>query len=100
MLRDNLRSLLDDADADHAEARVVRVLSERGAVSANEIARATGLARSTISSALAELRQGRVIVEAPAAEAARGVGRPAASFALNPRAGTCIGVHLSLDEIK
>ncbi len=65
MLRDDLKSLLDDADAGHAEARVVRVLSERGAVSANEIARATGLARSTISRALAELRGAQVIVEAP-----------------------------------
>ena len=100
MLRDDLQALLDDADADHAEARVVRVLSERGAVSANEIARATGLARSTISHALAELRKARVIVEAPAGETARGVGRPAASFALNPRAGACIGLHLSLDELK
>ena len=100
MLRDELRSLLDDEDADHAEARVVRVLSERGAVSANEIARATGLARSTISSALAELRNARVIVEAEPNGSARGVGRPAASFALNPRAGFCLGLHLSLDDIK
>ena len=100
MLRDELKSLLDDADADHAEARVVRVLSERGAVSANEIARATGLARSTISQALTELRKARVIVEALAGEAARGVGRPASSFALNPRAGACVGLHLSLDELK
>jgi predicted NBD/HSP70 family sugar kinase len=100
MLRDDLKVLLDDVDAGHAEARVVRVLSERGAVSANEIARATGLARSTISQALAELRQARVIVEAAGADSARGVGRPASSFALNPRAGTCIGLHPSLDEIK
>ena len=100
MLRDDLQSLLDDADADHAEARVVRVLSERGAVSANEIARATGLARSTISQALAELRKSRVIVEASPGDGARGVGRPAASFALNPHAGACIGLHLSLDELK
>ncbi len=100
MPRDELQSLLDDVNADHAEARVVRVLSERGAVSANEIARATGLARSTISQALAELRGADVIVEAASADLARGVGRPAASFALNPRAGTCLGLHLSLDEIK
>ena len=100
MVRDELKSLLDDEEADHAEARVVRVLSERGAVSANQIARATGLARSTISAALAELRSARVIVEAPASDLARGVGRPAASFALNPQAGVCVGLHLSLDEIK
>jgi len=100
MLRDDLQSLLDDVDADHAEARVVRVLSQRGAVSANEISRATGLARSTISQALAELRGAGVIVEAPLADSARGVGRPAANFALNPRAGACLGLHLSLDDIK
>ena len=100
MLRDELKSLLDDGGGDGAEARVVRVLSERGAVSANEIARATGLARSTISQALTELRNARVLVEAPAQGAARGVGRPAASFALNPKAGVCIGLHLSLDEIE
>jgi predicted NBD/HSP70 family sugar kinase len=100
MPRDDLQSLLDDVDADHAEARVVRVLSERGAVSANEIARATGLARSTISQALAELRTSGVIIEASVSETARGVGRPAANFALNPRAGACIGIHLSLDEIR
>jgi predicted NBD/HSP70 family sugar kinase len=28
------------------------------------------------------------------------VGRPASSFALNPRAGTCLGLHLSLDDVK
>jgi predicted NBD/HSP70 family sugar kinase len=100
MLRDELRSLLEDADANHAEARVARVLSERGPVSANEIARATGLARSTISQALAELRGARVIIETPVAEATRGVGRPASNFALNPRAGVCLGLHLSLEEIK
>ena len=100
MLRDDLKSLLNEEDAASAEARVVRVLSERGAVSANEIARATGLSRSTISQALTELRNARVIVEATAQGAARGVGRPAASFALNPRAGVCLGLHLSLDEIR
>ena len=90
MLRDELTSLLDDAASDSAEARVVRVLSERGAVSANEIARATGLARSTISSAIAELRSARMIVATEPGEQSRGVGRPAASFALNPQAGTCL----------
>jgi len=94
----DLNSLLDDGDVGTPEARVVRILSERGAVSAGELARATGLARSTISMALAELRRGRVIVES-AQEFARGLGRPAAAFALNPEAGTCIGVHLSREHV-
>ena len=96
--RSNLNSLLDDREADTPGARVVRILSERGAVSAGDLARATGLARSTISMALAELRRAEVIVES-AHESIRGVGRPAAAFALNPEAGTCIGLHLSLERI-
>jgi len=75
-------------------------MSERGAVSAAELTRATGLARSTISNALTGLRRSRVIVETTAADAARGVGRPASAFALNPRAGVCFGVHLSLDCVR
>jgi predicted NBD/HSP70 family sugar kinase/predicted transcriptional regulator len=100
MVREELAQLLDEDDSNTPEARVARLMSERGAVSAADISRATGLAKSTISNALAELRRTRVVVEAPASESARGVGRPASAFALNPRAGTCFGVHLSLDCIR
>lgn len=100
MLGDELRTFLFDAEADSAEARIVRTLSERGAASANDLARATGLARSTISMVLTELRKGRVVVETAGAMTARSVGRPAARFALNPDAGTCVGLHLSLSEIR
>ena len=99
MTNDELQTLLSEGDATTPEGRVVRVLSERGAVAAADLARVTGLARSTISMALAELRRARVIVEAPV-EGERGVGRPAAAFALNPEAGTCVGVHLSDTEIR
>jgi predicted NBD/HSP70 family sugar kinase len=95
-----LESLFSGGDASTPEGRVVRVLSERGAVSAAEIARATGLARSTISMALAELRRARVIVAAAAAEGARGLGRPASAFALNPQAGTCLGLHLGRETMR
>jgi predicted NBD/HSP70 family sugar kinase len=95
-----LKDLLREGDAATPEGRIVRIMSERGAVSASDVARATGLARSTISMALAELRRARVIVEAPMEEAERGVGRPAALFALNPEAGTCIGLHLGMTDIR
>jgi predicted NBD/HSP70 family sugar kinase len=100
VFKNELKALLFDAAADSAEARVVRMLSERGAASANDLARATGLARSTISTVLSELRKNRVIVETAQTEASRGVGRPAANFALNPEAGTCVGFHLSLSEMR
>ena len=95
-----LRTLLAGHDLATPESRLVRFFSERGASSAAEIARATGLARSTISMALAELRRSGLVVEFPHAESARGVGRPAATYALNPEAGTCVGLHLGLDELR
>jgi predicted NBD/HSP70 family sugar kinase len=95
-----LKHLLSDGDAATPEGRIVRILSERGASSAADVARATGLARSTISMALAELRRARVVVETPPPDGARGVGRPAAAFALNPEAGTCVGVSLGRTEIR
>jgi len=97
---DELKNLLSEGDAATPEGRIVRVMSERGAVSASDVARATGLARSTISMALAELRRARIIVEAPVSEAERGVGRPAATFALNPEAGTCVGLHVGMNDIR
>jgi predicted NBD/HSP70 family sugar kinase len=97
---DELRNLLSEGDAVTPEGRIVRIMSERGAVSASDVARATGLARSTISIALAELRRARVIVETPNGEGERGVGRPAATFALNPEAGTCVGLHIGLTSIR
>lgn len=76
-------------------------MSERGALSAAAIARLTGLARSTVSIALAELRQSEIVIEAgEQGETVKGVGRPAVMLMLNPDAGTCIGVHLSLDSIQ
>lgn len=75
-------------------------MSERGALSPAAIAAATGLARSTISMTLADLRQARIVVERAPSNPARRVGRPASAFALNPKAGTCVGLHLGLRELR
>jgi predicted NBD/HSP70 family sugar kinase len=95
-----LRTLLAERDPGTPESRLVRFFSERGASSAAEMARVTGLARSTISMALAELRRSGLVVELPPAEIARSVGRPAATYALNPEAGTCVGLHMGRDELR
>ncbi len=96
-----LRQLLADQHSGSPGSRIVRVIGTRGAVSAADIARATGLARSTVSTALMHLRKSGIVVEQSVTDAeARGVGRPAAKLSLNPNAGTCIGIHLGLAEIR
>ena len=78
----------------------MRCLSERGVLSAAQIARATGLARSTVSTALTACRKSGMVIEATAARTRRGVGRPAAALTLNPDAGTCVGLHLGLRGVS
>jgi predicted NBD/HSP70 family sugar kinase/biotin operon repressor len=93
-----IAALLKETPADSIHAKVVHTLAETGSVSAAELARLTGLARSTISTALSDLRKSGVVVAA-VAEGTKGVGRPAQTLSLNPEAGTCIGIHLSIAEI-
>jgi predicted NBD/HSP70 family sugar kinase len=96
-----LRALLIDRPAGSPESLIVRCLSQRGALSAAQIARFTGLARSTVSTVLAGLRKSGMVVEASGpVDGAKGVGRPAAALALNPEAGSCVGIHLGLDELR
>ena len=101
MRESHLKSLLNDSASGSPRSRIVRTLSERGMLPAIELARITGLARSTVSTALADLRKSRIVVEVGTQdESARGVGRPATVLSLNPQAGTCVGFHLGLAEIK
>jgi predicted NBD/HSP70 family sugar kinase len=101
MTKSLLKSLLTDQPSASPESLIVRCLSERGVLSASQITRVTGLARSTVSTALTGLRKSGMVVEASASrDGARGIGRPAATLTLNPTAGTCVGIHLSLDEMR
>jgi predicted NBD/HSP70 family sugar kinase len=93
-------ALLKDHPARTPEARIVRCMSERGAITAADLARATGLARSTISTALSELRSAKIVIEVAQSMEVRGAGRPTSVFSLNPRAGTCIGLHVGLSSLR
>lgn len=96
-----LKSLLVDKPTGSPESLIVRCLSQRGAISATQLSRLTGLARSTVSMALSGLKRSGIVVEAhPVEDGTKTVGRPAATLALNPEAGTCVGIHLGLDEIR
>jgi predicted NBD/HSP70 family sugar kinase len=94
-----LKSLLADSALSTPTGRIVRTLSERGALSATQLARLTGLAKSTVSTALTELRRSEMVVEV-GSESAGSVGRPSTTLTLNPRAGTCIGILIGSTEIQ
>lgn len=98
MLNNDLKGLLYENEADSPVARVVRALSGHGAVSTAQIARNTGLARSTVSTILGELKRSKLVVEVEMRSP--GLGRPAIAHSLNPEAGTCVGILLGLGEIR
>lgn len=94
-----LKSLLSDTADGSPTSRIVRMLSERGALSATQLSRLTGLAKSTVSTALHELKREDIVVEVGSGTPG-GVGRPATALTLNPRAGTCIGILVGQVEIQ
>lgn len=101
MISDDLRGLFYEREADSPVTKVVRALSGHGAVSASQIARSTGLARSTVSTILTDLKRSSLVVEVEVETRATGsAGRPALAHSLNPEAGTCLGILLGLGEIR
>ena len=101
MTKIELKAFLADSSAATPSAKIVRVLSERGALSGARIAGITGLAKSTVSITLAELRKSGIIVDGinHRPEVAS-VGRPGTTVTLNPSAGTCVGVLFGLQHIQ
>lgn len=98
MASGDLKDLLTERQVDSPVARVVRALSGHGAVSTAQIARTTGLARSTVSTILTELRRSKLVVEVETRSP--GLGRPALAHSLNPEAGTSVGILLGLGEVR
>ena len=103
----HLRQLLDVGGVGAPLQLVVRTIMERGALSAADIARVTGLARSTVSTALSELRGSGIVVEADSdsdgdgkQQPKKSAGRPATALKLNPEAGTCVGIHLAYEGVE
>ena len=72
-------------------------MRERGSVSRADIARQTGLARSTVSSLVSDLQGSGLVVESPSPNGrdhgnSKG-GRPPVLLTLNPSAGAVLGIH-------
>ncbi len=101
MAQSRIKQIVSAMAAGTPASQIIRALSQHGGMSAAQLARHTGLARSTISHAVAELRGSRVIVEVEqATEERAGAGRPGTLLTLNPAAGTCVGIHLGYDDIQ
>jgi predicted NBD/HSP70 family sugar kinase len=73
--------------------RVIEALNELGTASRAQLARRTGLARSTVSSIVAELQsEGIIVTRESNGKAPRGSGRPPSLIALNPSAQLAVGI--------
>jgi predicted NBD/HSP70 family sugar kinase/biotin operon repressor len=80
------------------KTRVIEALRQRGTASRSELARLTGLSRTTITSLVADLLQHGLVVEQPAGDKA-GRGRPPTLIRLDPSAGTALGIYFGHTHI-
>src|SRR5262245_41430352 len=82
--------------------RVIEALRQQGTASRSELARLTGLSRTTITSLVADLQQLGLVVEqtGPSALEPAGRGRPPTMLRLDPSAGTALGVYFGHDHIR
>jgi predicted NBD/HSP70 family sugar kinase len=90
---------------DHNRRRVVEELQHRGTASRADLARFTGLSRSTISSLVGELQDSGLVVEtatAPEGDGGRahGQGRPPVLLTLDRRAGAIVGIDFGHADVR
>ena len=83
--------------------RVIDALRTRGAISRADIARQTGLSRSTVSSLVSDLQAAGMVVERAtegvAATGSQG-GRPPVLVALDRSAGAVVGLDFGHDSLR
>jgi predicted NBD/HSP70 family sugar kinase len=82
--------------------RVINALREHGMVSRAEIARRTGLSRSTVSSLISELQSDGLVVEREEPGAAHGEqgGRPPILLAFDASAGAALGIDFGHSHVR
>ena len=81
--------------------RIVDFLRTNGIASRAELARRTGLSRSTISTLVADLQRRGLVVERAGQFAGEGQpGRPAALLELDPSAAAAVGVDFDHDKVR
>ena len=82
--------------------RVIGALRQHGTISRAEIARRTGLSRSTVSSLVSELQSDGLIVEREETGAAHGEqgGRPPILLAFDASAGAALGIDFGHSHLR
>jgi predicted NBD/HSP70 family sugar kinase len=83
--------------------RIVDALRERGTASRAELARATGLSRSTVSTIVADLMKAGLVSEqggAPGVAHGEQGGRPPVPLSLNKSAGVALGVDFGHTHLR
>ncbi|MDQ3742387.1 MAG: ROK family transcriptional regulator [Actinomycetota bacterium] len=87
---------------DHNRRRVLEELQRRGTASRADLARITGLSRSTISSLVGELQDSGLVVETAPNGGDRGhaQGRPPVLLTLDRRAGAIVGIDFGHADVR
>jgi len=88
---------------DHNRQRVVHALSRSGLASRSDLARLTGLSRTTVSSLVGELMTSGLVVEREDASAPApgpGGGRPPVLLGLDRSAGAAVGLDFGHSHIR
>ena len=82
--------------------RVIRALRDEGLISRADIARRTGLSRSTVSSLIADLQADGLVVERPEPGSAYGAqgGRPPILLSFDASAGAAVGVDFGHSHLR
>jgi predicted NBD/HSP70 family sugar kinase len=82
--------------------RVIRALRDEGQISRAEIARRTGLSRSTVSSLVADLQADGLVVERPEPGLAHGSqgGRPPILLSFDASAGAAVGIDFGHSHLR
>jgi predicted NBD/HSP70 family sugar kinase/biotin operon repressor len=79
--------------------RVIDALRQRGTASRSEIARDTGLSRTTVTTLVSDLQSKGLVVEQPLVEV-HGRGRPPTLLRLDPSAGAVVGIHFDHRHLR
>jgi predicted NBD/HSP70 family sugar kinase len=86
---------------EHNRRRVVETLRDRGTASRAELARLTGLSRSTVSTLIAELQENGLVVERDAApDGVAPQGRPPVLLSLDRSAGAVVGLDFGHADVR
>ena len=85
---------------DRNRSLVLKVVHQRGTASRVDIARDTGLSRTTVSALVTELVASGTLTELTERAPAQGSGRPATLLSVNPAGGSLLGVHFAHDFVR